>query len=348
VSQPDPYYIHTVELVGDFKTPTWVNRHPENPILTKKDIPYPSHLVFNCSVIEEDDGFLMIYRSEVFPNEGTPGGAHTDIGLARSDDGVKWTLEGEPLDIAKQNGLGRVYDPRMVKLDAGYCLTCCAPGPKGPRAATFLSDDLRTWRLVDLSLPASRNTLLFPEKIGGQYWRLERPFWEGPDGYAYNYGKWFGPTFDTWISHSPDLEHWGGQTHLIDTKQVPYANIKIGPGATPIRTDAGWLLLIHGVDLDPSRGKNGWEDRWPQRYHGGVALLDLDDPTKLIGLGRAPFLTPEAEYEVSGGYRNNVVFPMTGLVRDNRDVWIYYGASDAFICLAVAPLDELLKMCEPV
>jgi beta-1,4-mannooligosaccharide/beta-1,4-mannosyl-N-acetylglucosamine phosphorylase len=292
----DPYYISAPEPVGDFASPAFLARHPANPILTKDDVPFPSHLVFNCSVIEADSGFRMIFRSDVFPEEGVPGGARTDFGWAHSDDGVKWTVEPNPAVIDRTGRFRRLYDPRLVRIDNRYVLTCCAQTPKGPRAATFVSDDLATFELIDLSLPASRNTLLFPEKVNGMYWRLERPFWEGPDGYAYNYGKWFGSTFDIWISQSPDLEHWGHPELLIDTADVPYANIKIGPGATPIRTDEGWLILIHGVDFEPGRGKNGWEDRWEQRYHAGVALLDLDDPTRVIGVGRVPLITPEAEY----------------------------------------------------
>jgi beta-1,4-mannooligosaccharide/beta-1,4-mannosyl-N-acetylglucosamine phosphorylase len=74
----------------------------------------------------------------------------------------------------------------------------------------------------------------------------------------------------------------------------------------------------------------------------------LKEPWKLIGLGRSPLITPEAEYETSGGYRNNVVFPMSGILQENGEVSIYYGAADTTICLATAGLDELLEMCEPV
>lgn len=343
-----PYFISDPEPVGDFSSAPFLKRHPDNPVLTKDDVPYPSHLVFNCSVLEENDGYLMIFRNDVFAQYGVPGRTETDFGLAHSEDGVNWEVEPKPVFDYRSETVSRVYDPRLIRLDGRYVLTCCAQTPKGPRAATFVTDDLRDFELIELSLPASRNTLLFPEKIAGKYWRLERPFWQGPDAYAYYYGKWFGPTFDIWVSSSPDMEHWGHYKLLIETDQIPYANIKIGPGAPPIRTEEGWLLLIHGVDFDASRGKNGWEDRWPQRYHAGVALLDREDPTRLIGLGRTPLITPEAKYEVAGGYRNNVVFPMTGLVQPDGNVMIYYGAADAVIALATAPLDELLELCEPI
>ncbi len=346
-SDSNPYYIKDPQAVGDFVSAPFLQRYPENPILTKDDLPFPSSLVFNCSVIETGDGYLMMYRNDVFPKAGVPSGGRTNLGLARSADGVHWTSDPAPLEIPLPAGFRRLFDPRLIMLEGRYCMTCCAVTTKGSRAAMFLSDDLKTFELVDLALPASRNTVVFPEKVGGKYWRLERPFWEGPDGYAYNYGKWFGSTFDMWVSCSPDLEHWGHHKLLLDTADVPYANIKIGPGAPPIKTDAGWLLLIHGVDFDPSRGKNGWEDRWPQRYHAGVALVDLEDPSRLIGFGQTPLITPEADYETDGGYRNNVVFPMTGIVKGD-DVMIYYGAADTVVCLATAPLKDLLASCESV
>jgi beta-1,4-mannooligosaccharide/beta-1,4-mannosyl-N-acetylglucosamine phosphorylase len=229
-------------------------------------------------------------------------------------------------------------------------MTCCASTKDlGPLAATFVSDDLETFELLDMSLPNGRNTLIFPAKINGKYYRLERPFWgDVIDSFNTATDRWLGPFFHIWISSSPDLEHWGHAELLIRTEQMPYANVKNGPGATPIKTDAGWLLLIHGVDFDPARGKNGWEPMWKHRYHAGVALLDLDDPTRLIGLGRTPLITPETPYETEGGFRNNVVFPMAGIVEDDAEAKIYYGAADTHVCLATAPLDDLIAMCEPV
>lgn len=339
-----------IELVADVKSAPFLKRYEHNPVLSAKDIPYKTGLVFNCSVIKENGQYIMVFRNDYFYDE--PREAHpddTNFGIAYSDDGINWRVKDRPIFEYKNETTDRVYDPRITILEGRYYMTCVASTDIGPRAATFVSDDLESFELIDLSLPNGRNSLIFPEKINGKYYRLERPFWgDVIDSYANAFDQWLGPFFHTWISSSPDLIHWGNTELLIRVEQMPYANVKNGPGAPPIKTDQGWLLLIHGVDFDPARGKNGWEPTWKQRYHAGVALLDLEDPTKLIGLGRTPLITPELPYETEDGFRTNVVFPMAGIVEDDGEVKIYYGAADTRVCLATAYLDDLLAMCEPV
>ncbi|VGO18649.1 glycoside hydrolase family 130 protein [Pontiella sulfatireligans] len=348
-----------IEPLGELKTAPFVEKYAGNPVLSGKDIPYSAALVFNCSVWKEDDTYTMVFRNDYFYSgelvEQHPD--DTNFGIAHSDDGINWEVAPEPIFEYKTEDVGRVYDPRVIKIEGRYYLTCCASttgttedrAPHGPRAAIFVTDDFKNFELVDMSLPCSRNSLLFPEKINGKYYRLERPFWgDCIDSFSNETDHWIGQPFNTWVTSSPDLVHWGQAQPLIMVDDMPYANIKNGPGAPPIKTDKGWLLLIHGVDYDPARGKNGWEDKWKHRYHAGVALLDLEDPTKLIGLGQAPLICPDLPYETDGGFRNNVVFPMAGIVEDDGMVKIYYGAADAHICLATAKLDDLLAACDPV
>ena len=168
------------------------------------------------------------------------------------------------------------------------------------------------------------------------YLRLERPF---P---AYSRGQ---DRFDIWISSSPDLKYWGNSYLLLAVEDVPFANNKIGPGAPPVRTEKGWLVAFHSVDEDPSRGKDGWEENWKRRYTAGIMLLDLDDPTKVIGVYKEPLMAPEAPYEVEGGYRNKVVFPTGMILEESGEVKIYYGAADTVICLATASVDDLINLC---
>ena len=348
---PD-HILRPLPPVGDFTSAEFIERHPANPILSAADIPYPATLVFNCSVWKEAGQYLMLFRNDFSPTNQPNGLGDTNFGLARSRDGVAWQVDPEPVfqySTLDRYRIGRVYDPRITVLENRYYLTCCAESKYGVQAMTLVSDNLRDFEPLDMSLPNSRNTLLFPEKINGLYYRLERPFTSDFVGVlCEKTNRWLGEFFHTWISSSPDLVHWGKHDILIEVEQVPYANTKVGPGAIPIRTDKGWLLLIHGVDFDGSRGKNGWEPTWKSRYHAGVALLDLENPRRLIGLGPTPLLTPEASYETGGGYRNNVIFPMAGLCEDDGTVKIYYGAADAVICLATARLDDLLAACEPI
>jgi len=160
-------------------------------------------------------------------------------------------------------------------------------------------------------VPDNRNMVLFPEKINNMYVRLERPF---P---VYSRGL---DRFDIWISDSLDLKYWGNSHLLMGVEDVPFANDKIGPGAPPIKTEKGWLTLTHAVDIDMNRGKNGWEAFWKKRYCAGLILLDLENPQKIIGKYDEPLLAPEAEYEISGGFRNNVIFPGGTILEDSGEV----------------------------
>ena len=193
--------------------------------------------------------------------------------------------------------------------------------------------------MLSLSVPDNRNMVLFPERIGGRYARLERPF---PV-----YSRGGRDRFDIWYSDSRDLRDWGGSELVLGVEHVPFANNKIGPGAPPIRTPKGWLATFHAVDLDPARGKNGWEPRWQKRYTAGVMLLDADQPWRVIGLSRTPLLAPEAPYE-RDGFRNDVIFPGGMILEDSGEVKIYYGAADTVECLATADLADLLALCSPL
>jgi len=150
---------------------------------------------------------------------------------------------------------------------------------------------------------------------------------------------------DIWCSQSPDLKFWGNTKLVIGVEDVPFSNDKIGPGAPPIKTDKGWLTIFHTVDIDQHRGKNGWEEAWCKRYCAGVMLLDIECPSKVIGMSKEPLITPELWYETDEGYRQNVIFPGAVILEDDGEVKKYYGAADTVECLATANIDDLLKLC---
>jgi predicted GH43/DUF377 family glycosyl hydrolase len=188
-------------------------------------------------------------------------------------------------------------------------------------------------------LEAATGEVVWTERIGGKYVRLERPF---PV-----YGRGGVDRFDIWLADSPDLRYWGNIQLVLGVEDVPYANDKIGPAAPPVRTEKGWLTLFHAVDRDNNRGKNGWEEKWQKRYTAGVMLLDRDDPRKIVGLSREPLMVPEAPYEVSGGIRNHVIFPGGMILEKSGEVKLYYGSADTVECLATADVGELLALCAP-
>jgi beta-1,4-mannooligosaccharide/beta-1,4-mannosyl-N-acetylglucosamine phosphorylase len=74
-------------------------------------------------------------------------------------------------------------------------------------------------------------------------------------------------------------------------------------------------------------------------------LLDLDDPTKVIGMSKSPLIAPELPYETDEGFRQNVIFPGGMILEDDRQVKIYYGASDTVECVATANVDDLIELC---
>src|SRR5439155_22436258 len=122
----------------------------------------------------------------------------------------------------------------------------------------------------------------------------------------------------------------------------------IGPAAPPIRTRAGWLASIHAVHVDPRRRLAGWEAKgWFKQYYAGLMLLDLADPSRVIGLMREPMLCPEAAYE-RDGFRGSVVFPCGMIAEPDGEVKLYYGAADTVVALATAHVDDLIALCTPL
>jgi len=311
-----------------------VKRHPGNPVLAAKDVPYPSTCVFNAGVAKYRGRYVTVFRND-YGRQGDPHFDGRNLGLAYSDDGLAWKVEPKPLVLPA--GVPDMYDPRLTVMD-GRCYMCFASDSDGAiRGGIAVTDDFREFKVLSLSVPDNRNMVLFPDKVGGKYVRLERPF---PV-----YFRGFPERFDIWISDSPDLVYWGNSRLLLDSKNVAFCNSKIGPAAPPVRTPKGWLTTFHTVDFDPARGKNGWEKQWKKRYCAGIMLLDLTDPSRIVGIHPAPLLAPEAPYETEGGFRNDVVFPCGMIIEDSGEVKIYYGAADTVTCLARADVGDLLALC---
>jgi beta-1,4-mannooligosaccharide/beta-1,4-mannosyl-N-acetylglucosamine phosphorylase len=349
---------NSLSLMPPLASTPVIHRHPANPILTAADVPYDASLVFNAGVCKYRGRYAMVFRNDYGADEAAFSAGRsftgTNLGLAFSDDGVAWRTEPRPCitldkardliashlpDLDTERELRRFYDPRLTVLDERVYMCFAVDTAHGLRGGIAVTDDFDHWDILSLSLPDNRNMVLFPERVGGRFVRLERPML----GY-YLRAK----HFDAWLSDSPDLRDWGGHRLVLATERVSWCNDKLGPAAPPVKTPRGWLTTFHAVDVDPSRGKHGWERRWPKRYSAGLMLLDLHEPWRIIGLARQPLLAPEADYEVAGGFRNHVVFPGGMVLEDDGEVKIYYGAADAVECLATAHVDDLLALCEPV
>ena len=317
------------------------------PILSREMVPYDADCIFNAGVAFYRGEFVMVFRND-HEFDGKGSFARCDLGAARSSDGIRFTVADRPfLSAADFNDpeIRRVYDPRLTVIEDELYMCFAVDTRHGvcggiARIRDFSADTLEEkLEILNITTPDNRNLALFPGKTGGRYVRLERPF---P---VYSRGK---DRFDIWISYSPDLRYWGDSKLLLAVEDVPFANDKIGPGAPPLLTDKGWLVLFHAVDRDDARGKNGWEERWTKRYYAGAMLLDRDDPTKVLGVTKEPLLSPVTDYEINEGYRTHVVFPGGFLpCRDDpADALIYYGASDTVECAARVNIDELIAACK--
>ncbi len=313
-----------------------IKRYPGNPILSASDIPYPATLVFNAGVAKYQGKYVMAFRNDY---GGKPGSAHfegTNVGVAFSDDGVSWQAQPKPWIEWKDDEVKRAYDPRITVID-GRCYLCFAVDTHhGVRGGIAVTDDFDTWEVLSLSAPDNRNMVLFPERRGGKSMRLERPF--------SSYGRRARESFDLWFSESPDGVYWGNTRLVLGCEQVPWANAKIGPGAPPVKTPAGWLTLFHAVAIDDTKELPAWHRNWFKTYTIGLMLLDLERPWVVKGMYGEPLMVPEEPYELEG-FRGSVLFPGGLILEDSGEVKIYYGAADTVECLATAHVDDLISLC---
>ena len=333
-----------MEKIMDYKTSPVITRYPET-ILSRHDVPYPSALTFNAGIIRHNGKYIMLFRNDYgsYEEQRLDG---TNIGLAYSDDGIHWNVEPEPVldgkwfgDTFEDGEVLRLYDPRITPMDGRFYVSFAIDTRHGVCGGFAVTDDFRHYEPLSIVVPDNRNMVLFPEKINGNFVRLERPM---P---VYSRGR---DRFDIWLSESPDCVYWGKSRFVLGVEDVPFSNDKIGPGAPPIKTDRGWLVVYHAVDLDPTRGKNGWEPYWRKRYTIGVMLLDLEQPWKVIGLAKEPLMVPEGYWELEEGMRTNALFPCAALVDDDGKLRIYHSAGDAILRLATADLNDVLDLCKPL
>ena len=328
-----------------YKSSPAIKRYEGNPILKAEDMPFPSTLVYNPGVMKWNGKYYMLFCNLHYQVRWSK--RTYFMGWATSDDGVKWTVDPDArFEIA---GFPGAFDPRLTVLDGRcYCAFCdsewVARTQPGCRGVLSVSDDLNNWEALNVTIPENRNLVLFPEKVNGMYARFERPF-------RTCRGCHHETATDIWYSESPDGRFWGNLKRVLNIKDVPFASQKIGPAGPPIRTDKGWLSLFHATYEDPKMHIPTWrnEPKFHSIYSSGVMLLDLDDPSRIIGISKTPLMWPEEPYTYeTDGYRSFTIFTTGNIVEPDGTVKIYYGACDTVICLATAKLSDLIDMCEPV
>jgi len=299
----------------------FVRRYEGNPILTKDDIPYPVQTVHNAAVAKFDGRYIMLFRSHLDTGRSI-------IGIAESDDGFNFKSGPEPFMLPGSEPVFCEYeefgveDPRITPLEGAYYITYSAYSRHGVRIGLARTTDFQTVERVAFITQADyRNTVIFPEKINGKYAKLDRPHSD--------ISPW-----SIWISFSTDLVHWGDSKVVLKPVKYHWDEMKIGPGAPPIRTDKGWLSIYHGVfpTMDGCV------------YRLGAALHDLADPAKVLGVGDRWILQPEDPWEIMG-YVHNVVFTCAAVPEEDGTLKLYWGGADKVMCAGTAVIDELVNLC---
>ena len=323
-----------------------LQRYEKNPVLIPNEANWwESKAVFNCAILHYENKFHMLYRAI-----GEYERYISRIGYASSTDGYSFARSNhialEPTQDYEKYG---IEDPRMVEIDNQVYITYVILSAyvtdgavvEASTALATTTDFLKYTRLRVITSKGSNNkdVVLFPEKMSqqqssvlssstssnnadgaGKYFFLHRP------------SSWIGSTYGVdkpsiWLGEGNALTNFEKHTLLLKPEE-DWEELKVGAGPPPIKTRAGWLVIYHGVSRE-------------KVYSAGAALLDLHDPSKIIGRTKTPILEPKEPYEKLGDV-NNVVFPTGACIVDNDKLFVYYGAADKVCCLATADLNYLL------
>jgi len=291
-------------------------RYSHNPVI-RRDLLPDSNSIFNSAVIPYQGEYVGVFRTDDIRRV-------MDIHFGRSRDGLDWQLDPKPIqfvcDDAEIAAFQYRYDPRLTWLEDRYYITWCN-GYHGPTIGVGYTYDFKTfYQMENAFLPFNRNGVLFPRKIHGKYAMFSRP---SDNGHT--------PFGDIYYSESPDMVHWGHHRWVLGPGSWCYT--KVGAGPIPIETTEGWLLIFHGV----LTSCNGYV------YSMGAALLDLDQPWKVIYRAAPYLLSPQTIYECVGDVQN-VVFPCAALAdADSGRIAIYYGAADTVTAMAFTRVEELVQ-----
>jgi predicted GH43/DUF377 family glycosyl hydrolase len=296
-------------------------KYTSNPILKAEDVPFKVNSIFNPGAVKFEDKYLLICRVEM------PNGRSSFV-LARSDGGYKFQVDKKLLLTPENHGEFYKYvewgieDPRVTKIGEEYFLSYTGYSRHMPLVMLSKTKDFINFQVIGpISLPTNKDCTLFPEKINGYYWKVDRPAADNRR--------------DMWVSKSTDLIHWGGFQFLMEPAAGTWEADKIGISTPFIKTPEGWLAFYHGV-----RGFG-----ITSIYKLGVLLIDLEKPWVIKRKSAEPILSPALDYERVGDV-NNVIFSNGWIPEDNGELKIYYSGADTNICLALTTVKYLLSVCK--
>ena len=305
--------------------------------MSKKPVAWEHDHTFNPAAVVRGDRVYLLFRAE--DNSGGGIGGHTSrLGLAESRDGLHFSVYPAPVlfpaedDQKQYDWTGGCEDPRVVETeDGGYVVLytswnhgtarlCAAAsrdlvhwakrGPVFARAdgGRFLNNYCKSGAIVT----RRRGDHLVAARIHGKYWLL---FGEGPVCTA---------TSDNLTDWKPTLDAQGRWKPLLSTRPGRFDSGLAEAGPPAVLTKRGILFLYNGKSAETGA------------YAGGQALLDADDPTRVLGRTNTPFIAPDRPYEVTGQYAAGTTF-IEGLVHFHKRWLLYYGTADSFVAAAAAP-----------
>jgi predicted GH43/DUF377 family glycosyl hydrolase len=298
-----------------------INHNPRIALTAFYDIVADEFIVkeFSTDNTENDytDSRLIITPEQTFLT------SVSHLRLARSKNGINFDIEETPSIIpANKYETFGLEDPRIALVSGTYYISYVSVSPVGITTSLISTSDFESFhRHGVIFCPDNKDVVLFPEKIEGKYYSLHRPV-----------SSLFMKQH-IWIAESTDLICWGNHRDLMKPGFGSWEEVKIGAGAVPVRVEQGWLEIYHGVNSN-------------NVYSLGAVLLDGQKPWEVIARSEKPILEPQTDYELAGFF-GNVVFSC-GLLLEDNNLKIYYGAADTSICYAEIPLSEIIQNLRPV
>ena len=297
-----------------------LKRYINNPIIKPEDLPFKCYAVMNSGATIYNGKVLLLLRAENHARQ-------TKFHVATSENGIDFEICKDTIDYPlteneKRYGAAHRFDMRITCLEGVYYVLHAAwLNDFGCSIGMAKTEDFKYFEPFPyLSVPSNRNAVLFPEKIGGLYARLERPQKDNGTG-------------EIWISYSKDLEFWG-RAMPLNVKRKAWNHGHNGAGAIPIKTEQGWLHIYHATAPAAST----------TNYYLGAMLTDLNDPSKIIAEPEEFILAAEKDYECVG-QTPNVVFTSGAVIMPDGTLNIYYGGADTRMCLAQTTVQELVDFC---
>lgn len=298
-------------------------RFERNPIITsRRECDWETHGTFNPGAAIDGGAIHLLYRA-------LDANKISRLGYARTQDGTEIVFRSSDPVLAPSAEWEEFgcEDPRITNFGGTLYITYTAYSWRGPRIALASTKDFLNFEKYGLIGPDrdDKDCVIFPERLNGRIAMLHRL--KSKVQIAY---------FESFESLIDSQKFWNGYVRHFDDYEVMRSKFlwearKVGVGPPPIKTDRGWLVIYHGVSIE-------------HIYRVGAALLDLDDPSKVLTRTNEPILEPEMEFE-KHGVVPNVVFPDGAVILDGK-LMVYYGGADKVCCVASAPLDEFLDELE--